>query len=57
MYACIYVCVFVYIHRNLNRLNVAMGLYVYMHISCAKEWLVMAEYIGLVVGYIYDQMK
>ena len=50
-------CVFVYIHRNLNRLNVAMGLYVCMHISCAKEWLVMAEYIGLVVGYIYDQMK
>lgn len=52
-------CVFVYIHRKLNRLNVAMGLYVCvcMHISCAKEWLVMVEYIGLVVGYIYDQMK
>ena len=55
----IYVCVFVYIHRKLNRLNVAMGLYVCvcMHISCSKEWLVMVEYVGLVVGYIYDQMK
>lgn len=56
----IYVCVFVYIHRKLNRLNVAMGLYVYVYVCIyimCKRRLVMVEYIGLVVGCIYDQMK
>ena len=33
-----------------------MCVCVYAYIMC-KEWLVMVEYIGLVVGYIYDQMK
>lgn len=53
-------CVFVYIHRKLNRLNVAMGLYVCVYVCIYiiyKRRLVMVEYIGLVVGCIYDQMK
>ena len=36
----VFMCVFVYIHRKLNRLNMAMGLYVcvcvYAYIMCKR---------------------